>query len=798
MSKDSPARVARACELFDAASELDEDARADFLEQQAGDDPELVAEVLGQLALLQRDDLQLLDRARHAFGDVEDLVVRAEFDQFGPYRLLDLLGEGGMGAVYLAEQELPVKRRVALKLIKLGMEDPSVLRRFEDERRTLALMNHDTIAKVYECGTTERGNPFFAMELVIGEPITKYCERRAMSSRERVALFAQVCDGVQHAHQQLVMHRDLKPANILVTEDGNPKLLDFGIARLTSGQSIDASRHTQTGMLLGTIEYMSPEQCSGDPGRVGTLTDVYSLGVVLFEVLTGCRPLDLGGLPLVEAALAVQHSRPARLQDVRRGNYGDLEQIVAKALEKDPKRRYQSPAELAADLLRYTREEPIAARVPTVTYLLSKVVRRHRSAVAIGAMLFLAAASLGTAWTLAREAKGNARGMDFWNEWILKYADPTNGQALDRARAVRTALDGIRAQELPTDVMARSMFSLGQALAGFGDHRNAERALTEALSVPRALDPEQTARSWHRLAQVRQDLGDHAGAAEAYVKAQQIFATVLNVDDAEALVVEHDQWMARFAAEAVSAEELERGLRDLLDREIEALGPSHEATLTTKMSLGLRLVASEAYDAAEKLLTEVLLSRRTSLGEAHADTASSLNALAFHRFEVGDYKQAAVWFARCVEIRTRIFGATNTDTLNARNNLLGARIMGGDLTGVRDEYEEILAIEEEHFGRVHERPLGTRNNIASLLLKVGDPSAALAMLDSIPESAPSEIRQHVQRNRAAALIALRQFENAEKAVLAYANKDPEFFKTIMIHLYEAWRKPEQAASWKAR
>ncbi|MCU0866392.1 MAG: protein kinase [Planctomycetes bacterium] len=360
----------------------------------------------------------------------------------GPFKILEVLGQGGMGVVYLAEQEQPIRRRVALKVIKLGMDSRSVLVRFEGERQALAMMEHENIAKVLEVGLADNGRPWFAMEYVPGQPITDFCDAHGLGLAERLELFRHVCAGVQHAHQKGIIHRDLKPANILVTRhEGRavPKIIDFGLARAIDHRLVEASMYTEQGQVLGTPEYMSPEQaCTGNQD-IDTRTDVYSLGVVLFELLVGDLPvprerLRRGGLLEIQRMIReVEPPRPSsrlgmlEAADPTAGRVagapdrlrwrqplrGDIDWIVLRALEKDPERRYQTALAFADDLGRHLRNEPVAARPPTLQYRLAKFVRKHRVPVAAAALV-LATVIAGVAVSLhmlfaARVARDDAR-----------------------------------------------------------------------------------------------------------------------------------------------------------------------------------------------------------------------------------------------------------------------------------------------------------------------------------------------------------------------------------------------------
>jgi serine/threonine protein kinase/tetratricopeptide (TPR) repeat protein len=356
-------------------------------------------------------------------------------EHIGPYRVLERIGEGAMGEVFLAEQTTPVVRRVALKIIKPGMDSREVIARFELERQTLALMSHPRIAHIIDAGTTSAGRPYFAMEYVPGVPLTRYCDQHCLSVDQRLALFLQVCDAVQHAHQKGVIHRDLKPGNLLVAEiDGSPrvKVIDFGIAKAVSATHAPSRAHTMLGHLIGTPEYMSPEQAQLSPLDVDTRADVYSLGVVLHELLTGALPFtasDASASPAMLVQELMTHSPAAPSARVvaetsespasQRGTStrqlaarlrGDLDWIVLKALEKDRNRRYSSPSEFAADIRRHLASEPVLAGPPSTLYRMRKFVARHAVAVVAGATLFAGAAVFGG--LMAYQARETARQRD--------------------------------------------------------------------------------------------------------------------------------------------------------------------------------------------------------------------------------------------------------------------------------------------------------------------------------------------------------------------------------------------------
>jgi serine/threonine protein kinase len=451
--------------------------------------------------------------------------------QIGPYKLIKELGEGGMGAVYLAEQEQPIRRQVALKIIKPGMDSEQVIARFEAERQALTMMDHPNIARVFEAGTTAAGRPYFVMELVGGVPMTRFCNEHRLTIGERLQLFATVCEAIQHAHAKGVMHRDIKPGNVLVAmQDGKPvpKVIDFGLAKAIGQSLTDQTQLTQLGAIVGTLEYMSPEQA--DPSGVGvdTATDVYSLGVMLYELLTGTTPLDLattrgtGGVlevvlriheedpPRPSARVAALGDRlatvaaerktePARLAKVVGG---ELDWIAVKALEKDRKRRYETASEFAKDVQRYLNDEPVEACPPTMGYRVGKFVRKNRVLAAFVALLMLAVPVLA------------------WGLYAVNNARLANLRALTAEKgtrkAVRLTFDALRMQihnrTKPGD--AEKPF-LRNMLAGF---RELLRELGDAREVQAT-----TAEMAFKVGTLYALLGESANAESNYRRAIELY-----------------------------------------------------------------------------------------------------------------------------------------------------------------------------------------------------------------------------------------------------------------------------------
>src|SRR4051812_22115453 len=425
--------------LFEAALELPAGQRLAWLEQESSGDPDLLKRIRKLLHAAENGADFLAPIPSHLPPPLP--AIEKPGDSIGRYKLLQQIGEGGCGIVYMAEQEDPIRRRVALKVIKLGMDTRQVIARFEAERQALALMDHLNIAKVYDAGATATGRPYFVMELVRGVPITGYCNDKRLSTRKRLELFTQVCQAVQHAHQKGIIHRDLKPSNILVTvNDGMavPKVIDFGIAKATTGERLtDKTVFTAFHQFIGTPAYMSPEQAELTSLDIDTRSDIYTLGVLLYELLTGQTPFDAdellkAGLDEMRRTLREKEpSRPstrlstlnadqliatARLQGLEPPRLinlvrGDLDWIVLKCLEKDRARRYETANALLTDLQRHLGNEPVTARPRSKLYEFQKTVRRHKFGfAAAGAVMLTLFLGLGTTtWSLLKETKARRR-----------------------------------------------------------------------------------------------------------------------------------------------------------------------------------------------------------------------------------------------------------------------------------------------------------------------------------------------------------------------------------------------------
>jgi non-specific serine/threonine protein kinase/serine/threonine-protein kinase len=563
------------------------------------------------------------------------------------YRVVSLIGEGGMGAVYEAEQDQP-RRTVALKVIKAGMANPAMLKRFEQEALALGRLQHPGIAQIYEAGSAESQygpQPYFAMEFIRGRGLRDYAEARKLTTEQRLELMAKISDAVQHAHQRGLIHRDLKPANILVDETGQPKILDFGVARLTD-RDAQATSQTDVGQLIGTLAYMSPEQVLADPMELDTRSDVYALGVILYELLSGQLPYNIG-TKLHEALQAIRDAEPTPLGSVNRAFRGDIETIAAKALEKDKARRYASAAELGADIRRYLADEPVMARPPSISYQVQKFARKNKVLVggALAVLLALIGGIAASTWEAARANRAEHAAVTQMDRAVSaeKVAMEDRNRAIDAETQARKDRDEAMEQKqraMEEKKRADSEAAIATAVSEFMQKNLFEQASGSRtdISVRAALDrasgkiagqydkkPLVEAGVRDAIASAYMTLGAFPEAVGQAERAYEIRRKIQGEEDPATLNSMTTLGSISLAAGRPNANALITKLYRVRQR---TLGEEHEDTLKAKLLLGALAMRDRKFEEAQSILTATAETARKKLGPDHDVTKGAQQILA--------------------------------------------------------------------------------------------------------------------------------------------------------------------------
>ncbi len=773
--------------------------------------------------------------------------------RIGRYRLLRMLGEGGMGIVYLAEQQGSIRRRVALKVIKPGMDSARVLARFEAERQALALLDHPNIAHVYDAGTTETGRPYFVMEHVKGLPITEYCDHRKLSIKDRLALFVQVCHAVHHAHQKGIIHRDIKPSNILVTtheDQAAPKIIDFGVAKAVIQPLTERTLYTEQGQLFGTPEYMSPEQADMAGEDIDTRSDIYSLGVLLYELLTGVLPFDSdtlheGGIDhirkvicetdpktpstrltrLGEEAKKVAEKRRTEVTALAKCLHRELEWIPLKAMRKDRSERYRSASELADDIENYLKGEPLMAGPPTAGYRLKKFLRRHKALVGgIAAVLVVSVIGTIVSVTFALgQARARAEAQliaDFLENDVLgsayraRVGEATVSYILD---AASKSLEG-KFKDKPL-IEASIREKLGLTYRALGELKKAEQHYSHAIRIYRQHHDEEhpdTLRATDAIGWVYEDQGRYHDMERLWTKnlqiRQRVSAVELQVGTMNGLAMAY-YYLGKYKEAESLFDKILQTVRHELGEENVAHLPFYKCNLAGVYA------AQGRYEEAERLFVETLAEwpEETSNWEFFYTNWEFYytSALANMYREQGWYDKAEPLFVKALETQHQQLGDKHFHTLLSMYGLVRLYI---DQNGYDNEAKtllsEALQIARERMRPEHPLTLRFVNAYAVLHTKQKQYDEAETLFDEALKGRQRELGDDhpdtLESKNDLAILYKEQgdFEKAEPLLteafegrrLKLGDTHPHTLNSwrTLIELYEAWNKPEKAEKWRSK
>lgn len=752
--------------LFDAALEQPPAERNAYLREACAGDEDLEREVLSLLNADSDSHSILEGSAVEAVGLPQELSVEGK--RIGVYRIVKQIGAGGMGAVYLAERaDGQFEQKVALKLIKRGMDSEEILKRFQSERQILAQLQHPNVARLLDGGLTDDGFPYFTLEHVEGEPVDSYCDRLNLSIDERLHIFQTICSTVQYAHRNLVVHRDLKPGNIMVTKDGIVKLLDFGIAKVlgSAEDPINATGLTRFGMKIMTPEYASPEQARGEP--VTTASDVYSLGIILYELLTGHRPYKFPTRSPVDVEHVIRTVEPKKPSTavqqtvtgedgtttpglisrtrstvpdkLRKRLVGDLDNICMKALRKEPEQRYGSVDQLLQDITSHMNGQPVSARPATVGYRMQKFVHRHKFGVATVGSVFMLVAGLITFYTvrlaeerdLARlEARKAAQVSEFL-AGLFKVSDPSESRGekitaqelLERgAKRIESELKG------QPRVQATMMQVVGNVYRSLGLYKDAMPFLQKALALRRGFYGDthgEVATSLNDLGNLLREKGDYGEADSILQSALALRERLADgpslevAESANDLAVLYSAMGRHYQADSLLRFSLT--VREML------LGPDDDHVAETLNNLAVNLQSEGEFNRADSLMRRVLSMRRRAFGEKHPSVSTALSGLGFILQDKGELNEAGNFFRQALAMDRALYGDLHPEVSSDMYHIATVLQMNGKLDSAEAMFREVLAMDRKMLGNEHPYIAPDINNIASVLSERGDLKGAEAL-----------------------------------------------------------------------